>query len=273
MDGNICRFIPCDAEGDALRILYYVLETGQPDGRMRVPSVYTLHYVAGGKATLATAARTCALGEGDLFFTLPGAPYALREASGLREVYISFLGGRALAMLDALGVHAGRCVFPGYGQLGELFTAGLGVGEAALPWRAEAVLLYALSEIGKSLAHSAPKPPAREAAPLLRKYVDEHFSDPGLTLTAAARALCYNPKYLSALFARAFRVSFSEYLCAVRVQHACALMEQGFTCVRDIAALCGFGDPLYFSRVFKARMGVSPRVHMSEILARKKQAT
>ena len=57
----------------------------------------------------------------------------------------------------------------------------------------------------------------------------------------------------------------TEYLNTVRIQQACALMEQGFTSIKDIALLCGYKDPLYFSRVFKKEMKVSPREHLAEI--------
>lgn len=266
MDENICRFVPCSGGDENIRILYYVLETERRNTPMRIPSVYTLHYVLSGEATLQTAARTYALRPGDLFFCLPSAPYALEGNEDFRFIYVSFLGGRACALLDALGVHAGRCVFSGYEQLRELWLSGLNVGPQALPWRAEGILLYTFSEIGKALApQSAAQPQSSDAVPRLKKYIDEHFSDPDLSLGRIAQALSYSPKYLSALFKRAFHLSFSEYLSLIRIQHACALMEQGFTCVRDVAALCGFRDPLYFSRVFKARMGLSPREHCAEL--------
>ena len=55
-----------------------------------------------------------------------------------------------------------------------------------------------------------------------------------------------------------------EYLNIVRLNHAFVLMENGHTSVQTIASLCGFNDALYFSKVFKQRMGVSPREYMRE---------
>ncbi len=46
-----------------------------------------------------------------------------------------------------------------------------------------------------------------------------------------------------------------------------SLMEQGYTNIADIAFLCGFNDPLYFSKVFKQQLGVSPRKHIEDIAA------
>jgi len=36
------------------------------------------------------------------------------------------------------------------------------------------------------------------------------------------------------------------------------LIEQGITAVKNIAFLCGYQDPLYFSNVFKKTFGISP---------------
>ena len=51
----------------------------------------------------------------------------------------------------------------------------------------------------------------------------------------------------------------------IRVNNACALMNKGFTSVKDIAFLCGFNDPLYFSKVFKTKMKQTPREYISSI--------
>lgn len=60
------------------------------------------------------------------------------------------------------------------------------------------------------------------------------------------------------------RVGISEYVATLRIQQACTLLDQGFTSVKDIAFLCGYNDPLYFSKVFKAKTGVSPREYQKE---------
>ncbi|MBQ1222950.1 MAG: helix-turn-helix transcriptional regulator, partial [Oscillospiraceae bacterium] len=52
------------------------------------------------------------------------------------------------------------------------------------------------------------------------------------------------------------------YLNTLRIRHACVLIEQGISGVKDISNLCGFSDPMYFSRLFKAKLGVSPREYV-----------
>ena len=44
-------------------------------------------------------------------------------------------------------------------------------------------------------------------------------------------------------------ITFSAYLTNVRLKHAVFLMEQNVTSIKNIALLCGYKDPLYFSNV------------------------
>ncbi len=52
--------------------------------------------------------------------------------------------------------------------------------------------------------------------------------------------------------------TFSEYLKTLRLRHAVFLIEQGITSVKNVALLSGYRDPLYFSKVFRQSLGVSP---------------
>ena len=47
-----------------------------------------------------------------------------------------------------------------------------------------------------------------------------------------------------------------------KVHYACTLINQGFTSVKEIAAMSGYRDALYFSKVFKRKMGVSPKQYI-----------
>ena len=57
-------------------------------------------------------------------------------------------------------------------------------------------------------------------------------------------------------------MGIAKYLNTIRIQQACMLMEQGVTSIRDLALSCGFKDPLYFSKVFKGKMKVSPKSYI-----------
>ena len=53
----------------------------------------------------------------------------------------------------------------------------------------------------------------------------------------------------------------------LRIQHACMLINEGLSNIKDIATLSGYRDPLYFSKVFKNAMMLSPKEYISSVRA------
>ena len=120
----------------------------------------------------------------------------------------------------------------------------------------------------QSLSHTRKRNRAIEHADKfmrIKKYVDDNFWDPTFSLGHVSETFSYSKKYLSVAFKQHFKVGFSEYLSMLRIHHACVLMEQDYTGVGDIAFLCGFDDPLYFSRVFKKQMKLSPKTYIKQL--------
>ncbi|MEG2073791.1 MAG: AraC family transcriptional regulator [Angelakisella sp.] len=60
-------------------------------------------------------------------------------------------------------------------------------------------------------------------------------------------------------FMKHLGISPVRYLSNLRVEQACTLLRRSDLSVEAVACSVGFEDALYFSRVFKARMGISPR--------------
>lgn len=267
MEYNVCHFVPRQPCHDQINILHFVLETKpQSADTVHRQAHYALYYVAQGHGRLHIAQHTYDVHTGDMFFTLPAVSWSLESDEDMHFFYISFLGVRANALTDQLGVNPANCVYSGFMHLDALWRSGLDVCQEASGLRSEGILLYAFSEIARlRFTSNAEEKRTMNAAIIARKYVDDHFADPGLTLESAGRHCGYHPKYLSAMFTKAFHIRFSDYLNTIRIQHACVLMEQGMACIKDIAGMCGYTDAMYFSRVFKKHMRVSPKEHCAEL--------
>ena len=82
-----------------------------------------------------------------------------------------------------------------------------------------------------------------------------------LTVDWLAATVGLSPKYLSRVFAKARGVSMIEYLTDVRINNACGLLLGTNNLISDIAERVGYKDALYFTKVFKKYMGVSPTVY------------
>ena len=93
------------------------------------------------------------------------------------------------------------------------------------------------------------------------------FSDPSFSIDALASESGYCGSYFRRAFREEMGVSPKEFLCSLRIRHAAALLESGYYTVEEVAELCGFACPKYFSTAFKRAFGKNP----SSLLPQKKQ--
>ena len=98
--------------------------------------------------------------------------------------------------------------------------------------------------------------PVRRAATHIMQHLNEQ-----LPLADLAALSSSNPTYLSRRFHAETGVTITEFTQAKRIAAACWLLENDTTPVTEIAYRVGFEDPNYFSRVFRARMGITARTY------------
>ena len=91
----------------------------------------------------------------------------------------------------------------------------------------------------------------------VRRHIDSHYNQP-ITLADLGRLADMSPKYLSRCFSCNYGVSPMNYLVARRLERAQALLASGLK-VYEVAAMVGYNDPFYFSRLFKKHYGYPPQ--------------
>lgn len=101
----------------------------------------------------------------------------------------------------------------------------------------------------------------KDAAALLESNYKEEIS-----LDGAARRLKLSRFYFSKMFKLYWGKSFTDYLNEVRICRACKMLEDPALSIKEIAALCGFSNSNYFSRVFKQCRNLTPGEWRSNIL-------
>lgn len=89
------------------------------------------------------------------------------------------------------------------------------------------------------------------------RYIEDHYCDP-FTVQELADHLGLNRSYLHRIFKSFTGVSIQSYLLDYRIRQACILLKTTPLSVRVIAHSVSYIDPLYFSRIFHQKMGVSP---------------
>ena len=82
-----------------------------------------------------------------------------------------------------------------------------------------------------------------------------------ITLDEVAKVACLSPSGLNHHFKKSVGLTPMEYLTALRLKKAEALLCYTRTPVAEIAALCGFESPYYFSNTFKKHVGDTPTEH------------
>lgn len=103
-------------------------------------------------------------------------------------------------------------------------------------------------------------------AELLQKaeaYIRKNLAET-VTLQELCGAMEVSQPYLSRLFRKFKNQSFIEYLNDIRINEAKRLMaEYPEMLLKDVAALVGYNDPYYFSRIFKSVTGLAPSEYKS----------
>ena len=91
----------------------------------------------------------------------------------------------------------------------------------------------------------------------IRQYIDTHYSEE-LAVDDIAREFLMSRTMLYNLFREVMHMSVSDYLTHVRITQAKALLINTDYSVEIISQMAGYGNISSFSRVFKARTGVTP---------------
>ncbi len=257
---SICRFLPSKTSTGKIKTVHFVYETDfasmvQPF----IKPIYYVHLVTSGKATLKFAGAQTEISEGTLFFFFPGVPYEIEGDGEFRYMYVSFMGASAPELLEELGITLNNSVFYGFSHITEFwFSSILRINQINANILAESVLLYTLSFIPEQEMKNVPNKNSENLFSVLVDYTDTHFRESDLTLRRMADIFAYTEKYLSHYFKEKMNMGFNSYLTNLRLQYAHKLIEKGEKRISYIAAESGFADSLYFSKVFKKSVGVSP---------------
>ena len=264
---NICKFVPSVSEAPyEISPVNFVLENTRVAEKEAIRSVYAIHLITAGEGAFVCNGKEYSVKKGDVFFTLPSSLYAIRSAGDLEYMYVSFLGLGAPALLKRIFNATEKKVFRGEEELIEFWKRAI---EKANPQNVDLLSKSVLEYSAACLISELPEEKNTEVIAKIERYVRQRFTDSALTLKSLADKFGYNEKYLSKLFYRTTGIYFGDYLTNLRINAACGLIGEGKTSVKEIAAACGFSDPLYFSKVFKKKMLVSP----SAFLKRRREET
>lgn len=99
-----------------------------------------------------------------------------------------------------------------------------------------------------------------EASSTIKKakaYIDKNYNHE-LTLDEVSKEVFISPYYFSKLFKEKTGYNFIDYLTTKRIETAKLLLKDETKNIKEICKAVGYGDPNYFSRLFKRIEGATP---------------
>ena len=263
MDGfegkNICKFSSTVDAGSDLFSLQFVFETmpQRLENPRRYPN-FCCCLMTEGSATLKTDYGTFSLEKGDVFFTFPAMYFSIENCDQTKYMYISFIGNQASDFLGSIGMTREHPVCRGVRGLESIWFTGLmNTTPENLPMLTKGLLLYTgslLSVRQKQTADAAQNSVIEQ----IRNTIDSCYASANFSLQYICDTYKYNPQYISRKFHEITGSSFTDYLQACRIHHGCNLLKETDRSIQEIAVSIGYRDALYFSKVFRRHMGMSP---------------
>ncbi len=255
MKNNICKFINYERDF-TLFTKNFVLEKNALSQPPYVLSHNTLFLFTEGTGKLCFNEREELLSPGRIYFGFQGERFACHSKNAV-YMYITFGGSRCENLFARFGITYASRSFPVTQNLITFWQDNLvRAGEEDIDLISECVLTYTFSRLVKVERN------VEDVVYRMIRYAEDNFSDESLSLATLSEEFGYNAKYLSHRFKEQTGEGFTSFLNNLRIKNALFLFDHGVNAVKNVALLCGYFDPLYFSKVFKEKTGMSPKEYV-----------
>lgn len=222
---------------------------------------YYLQVMTAGRLTAWVDGTPQDFSQGMFILYKPHTPYhyALAEGETMTYNWVHFTGFHAGRLLSTLGIepmrlyrfHADmREIDRLFGELfREFIERGAGFDDAC-----GARLTLLLTVLARCMeTESAVSPRSLRSL----RYLHCHYTEEISIAELAAMEHLSESRYRS-VFRDCTGFSPNEYRIALRMQRACDLLLHTADTLAEIAQTCGYSDTMYFSRIFKQKLGVTP---------------
>lgn len=235
-----------------------------------VRAYYIIHYVIRGAGFLEWRGKRCRIEAGESFLLYPYTVlrYYPDPEDPWEYTWVDFTGKESVRLLARTGFSyscpvapaiRAEDILPLFDRLGRLDFLSRGKGEA------NGLLLAVLgvyADLFPAPKIPAPKEDDRLSTALLLIQGNYHKTD--FNVERLCRLMNVNRVTLYRLFSEKLGISPNGYISRYRLEQGKTLLEMGFS-VKNTALSCGFSDPYYFSRSFKAYTGMAPAAYKAAL--------
>lgn len=224
---------------------------------------YLIHYVVSGKGVYILGEKTYHLGAGDAFLVLPDTEitYYADADDPWEYVWVGFAGTDAQPILQCTAFSPDIPVIRP--ENGEAFHQAILNIYAAHGSdfihvvRMTGELYTALSLLMHSQSPHRSEDIASQYVQKAATYIAHHYAYP-ISVMDIAAYVGVDRSHLYTVFKQVIGISPKDYLTDFRIRKACALLREPALSVTAVANSVGFENNLYFSKVFRKRMGLTP---------------
>ena len=194
---------------------------------------------------------------GDIYFLPKGAQYNYISLCDTPCNYISiwYTGNIDLPMPYIRSIDG----FPDASELKGSLADMWNFGDQADHYRCYAILYNLLTYLKNTEKITyADKKKMDIIAPAI-SYLKNHIYDSDLNIQTLITLCGVSGTYFYKIFHQNYSMTPQKYILNKRLSQAKSIIDNGdLNCISEIATLVGFNDPLYFSRAFRKKYGVSP---------------
>ena len=218
---------------------------------------YSIVFVRKGKVLVTYHGKSYRLSEGNAFFYEPNTPQYYSFSEHTVTFWVHFSGTSVPEILAvaglAFGVYTQKFSERVAGQF-RLLTKKFGLPRYRFDLYG--ILLTLLAAMADEISGS-PAATNEEIIWKITSYIRDRYHQK-ITLDELAGLAGYSKGRFSHLFFQVTGTSPMAYQKNIRLSEAAEMLSVSSSSVKDVADACGFDDPLYFSKIFKQKFGVSP---------------
>jgi DNA-binding response OmpR family regulator len=96
------------------------------------------------------------------------------------------------------------------------------------------------------------------------RFVEDNIDKTEMTIDDFANALMVSRTVFYRKLKTIVGLSPVDFVCEIRVKRAAQLIDSGEFTFSQVAYMCGFNDPKYFTKCFKKKMGLTPSEYREE---------
>ncbi len=199
---------------------------------------------------------------GDMVIFSPNTPYEYTGLKPFSYYWIHFSGSCAQQFLSSCEIKVNEVMHPGISEhlLIALKKIMNSFKNRELFWESISTseLIRFFAETGKAINSNHKKKNVTTEMEKVATYIQSNISK-SFSVNELAKAQHMSVSSFRNKFKAYAGMSPQEYINTVRLGEASRLLTTTDTSILNIAAICGYGDPMYFSRIFRNKTGQSPR--------------